>query len=113
MANGTGGPITEMTEIIWDRIKNLAWSNGGWVESGVTKWLYPCANGNDFKAWFDFSDSKPRLLKLYMDQTVFNTIRGYTFDSGQQAFIDPTTGYKYRLFWENVSGTYKVKTYRI
>jgi len=124
MGNGGEGPVTGMTQIFWDRIKVLSWNNGGWVEGGVTKWLYPVYNkdSNEYRSWFEFHEggdaTHNKLLKLYMDRAVFNNLRNWTVELQRIGGYDFVTwkdsnNYRYRLRWEYLSGVWKVYAFRI
>ena len=107
MANGVDGPIGEMTESMWNAIKILTWLNGGWKSGGVTKWLHPARNGVDFKNWFALTETSGKLLKLWMDEADFNTLKGWTFDAQNKWWYD--AHHYYRLKWEYVSADSKFK----
>lgn len=112
MANGSDGPTGEMTETLWNTIKTKTWKDGGWKDGAITKWLYPAANGTDFKAWFNFAASSPRQLKLYMDQSMFNQLKLWTFSPQYKAWVDGQDN-QYRLRWEYTSGKWKVFCFQL
>jgi len=112
MSNGSEGPITEMTETMWNTVKNCSWKDGGFNDGGTLKFLWPTANGVDFKSWFEFASTKSLLLKLYMSQSTFNTLKSYTFNSNLKCF-DDASGNHYRLKWEKSGSDYWVVTRQV
>ena len=111
MANGDDGPTGEMTATLWNSIKTKTWYNGGWKDGSKTLYLHPCANGTSFKAWFKLSSSAPKLLQLYMDKSVFDKLKTWTFSSQAKAWI--YGNYKYRLRWEYKYGKWKVFYFKV
>lgn len=84
MANGSGGPLPDITAAVWDTIKDATWDSGGWNISGTVKFLFLKRTdhmGATEWALYSTAEAPSYLLRAGMDQTSWNNISGGTLNT--------------------------------
>lgn len=86
MANGSGGPLPELSAYVWDQIKDAEWTDGGWNVGGTTKWLY--TSRNDPRVWQLLeADAPDALVKATISREAWTKIQGGTLNESERYIL--------------------------
>ena len=84
MPNGGSGPEPEMSETVWNTIKNATWEDYGWDIGGTTKWLHVQVQTPTAWALYD-DDPRPGWTRCKMTSSDWGNISGGTLDTQENS----------------------------
>src|SRR5262245_61141508 len=114
MANGLGKPRPCMPDSLWQTIKNLTWSDSGFLDGGTQKYLYvqqkegttSCGH-TAFYLTTSSSGSSNQLMRAKISSSDFTSLKSYTWSGSGQHWVDGATNKNVEVALDT-DGHYKI-----